>query len=143
MTISDNCLIDLREKLGLTVFTRICKYSVAVKRRLQKKSKEEINAMMKKARSHITEETYANRTYTKEGLASLRLHVKKVINRPEHYLTRNADFYTDPEYIKFHSDKAKKQHALGTIKTLIIEKHETNRINDHCGVLTMEDMANL
>ena len=97
---------------------------------------------MARARAARTPESFTKRKYSKEGLASLRRNMAKNVNTPQHYRTRNQDFRKDPVYIAKRSAIMKNQHKTGNLYPLV-EVQEEKRINDHVGVITLNEMDQL
>lgn len=121
-----------------TVFPRINMRSVRMKRYRKTQTPEEIKKMMNHARKHVNFENFKGRKYSKEGLASLRRHMREKVNTKQHYETRNRDFVQDPEW----RAKISKVTTLGKrepAKKLPVKK----RINDYSGVITREELENL
>lgn len=128
ITVPSTLFDYIRNSLGLVRFERI--------------NRLKFPQHMARARAAITPESYKKRKYSKEGLASLRKHMREKVNTPLHYRTRNQDFRKDPDYLKKHSDKMKEQHRTGNLYP-IVEIQEEKRINDHVGVITIDEMDSL
>jgi hypothetical protein len=117
------------------------KIAEGMRRYRANQSKEEVHQMMEKVRDNKTPESYINQKYSKKSIASLRKHMREKVNTPRHYRTRNDDFHRTPEIIKLRFEALKKAHQA-RLRNYVVCKI-VPRVNDHCGVITTEEMESL